>query len=1572
MKQKRTIVAVLLLAALLLAACGQQGSPAATRDEGTISAASQPLAARGGGQPDIFAAAGTIEPTHVETDLFRAKFEGSEVAGTGEVVDGKYRFTATETDGEAWHVKLESNYPTVSGRDYRVTYRFTSDVAGKIKFGDFQEFDIQKGENTVTGIMIASGGTSYLDLQLGMLPPFTIEFSEIEVEEYADVVDLEDALETPVNFEKESLVYERHDQGYAALFTRQPDKISLNYVAASWEPGVWKSRLYIHTGLVPQAGVRYRITADVSCDQDLPFEVLFNNDEEEKGYGALYGQNVKAGETTTIEAVIIGGGDGDELVLQLSLGNVQEESTVEVGALHIEKIVDHYKSMLPANFALDKVIATGKMITTLIPVGYKAVPTNVSFDGTDTVYEGHDGDYEVSLEEGSDSATLKITKAPEEGRGVWKAKLFAATGVTLEAGSTYAISFDVSATADQAEYEACFDGDSENAYGALYSRSLTAGGTDHVEYSITPDASHGPLTLRLQLGKTDTTAGNNVTLSNIHISKLTAGEASPVELPDFKYPQGTEGSTDNGSFFLEANSGAEAALTGDGSSATATVTKPGDDWHVKLYAQPGLELQAGETYTISMNVSGAAGCTACYKNVNAGAEEGFGTEPIVDGTITHVVTPAESGTLEILLKIGNVPEGTAVKVSGVKIEKASTDFIPMSLSGFGYPTVTPGSSSDGSFFLEANSGAEAKLTGDGSSATATVTKPGDDWHVKLYAQPGLELQAGETYTISMNVSGAAGCTACYKNVNAGAEEGFGTEPIVDGTITHVVTPAESGTLEILLKIGNVPEGTAVKVSDVNIKESKPKATSILPSAIAFPDSFFLETNSGAEASLSGEGGSATATVTVPGADWNVKFYVKPHTKLEVGKTYQVSLHVSGAAGCPVCFKNLATSAEEGFGVAWLGADDQTVTQTIKPETEGELELLLKIGKVPADTAVTVSGVSVSELTDEFVDTELSGFSYPVTVPDTVSPGSFFLEANSGAAAVLGGNGSSATATVTVPGADWNVKLYAKPNVSLEAGKRYLITMNVTGADGCTACYKNVTSSAEDGFGTEIISSGTVSHAAAPDETGALEILLKIGKVPAGTTVTVSSIQISEYKDGNVDVTPGGFAYPVTTEGSFDAGSFDLEANSGAEAALSGDGSSATATVTKPGADWHVKFYAKPGIELQAGKSYKITMDVTGGDGCTVSYKNTATGAEDGFGTETLASGTVSHTVAVTESGPLEILLKIGNAPADTAVTVKNVKVEEIAFAPGEDIIPSFSYDSTGSVSYAADGGYIVSLDKASDSADFHILQAPAEGRNPWNVKLHVRTGFTPEANKGYRVSFDLASAKPQGTMEVFYDGSSEAAYGQLTGQSLSAGKKTVSYTIMPGSSKGELVLQIRLGKTDGTDGNDYTVSNVKIEEVSFQTKQTPEEKAVTVLWTHETYQSTLTTTPDKATVKVGKIPAEGREPWKTKLFVNTGAKLQEGQKYRVSMIVKSIIPTPFEVCFNNGEEEKGLGAIFGLISKPSGQYVEYVTYAKQDTDLVIQLSLGNCAPPNSVILDSVRVEKAGEIQIVSDTIYSFK
>ncbi len=1859
MKRTKTMIAIVLLLSLLLFGCTQAIPKAAV---GEIT----PKLAVLSGQEAQAVFSGEATPTYVQNTIFNAKFEGDAVEGSGEAVDGVYRFAATKTDGEAWHVKLECNYPTISGHDYRVTYRFNSDVAGKIKFGDFQEFDIQKGENSVCGIVIATGGTTYLDLQLGMLPPFTIDFTEIEVEEAADEVEYEDALSAPVNFEKEAIVYENHDEGYDTKLTRGSDEISINYTSVPSDAGVWKSKLFVETGLKPEKGTHYRITADVSCDQDMAFEVLLNNDDEEKGYGALYEQKLSAGEVKTCEAVIIGTNGGKELVLQFSFGEAPKGSTINVSNLHVEKIIDHYTNMLADDFALDKVMNTGRVFTYRVPDGYTEIPLDsLSFDGTDTVYEGHDNDYVVNLEESSDSATLNITQAPAEDRGVWKAKLFAATGVTLEAGESYIIKYDITATKDQAEYEACFDGDSENTYGALYGLSLTGGTTETVEYMVTPSESHGPLTIRLQLGKTDTTEGNSVTINNVQVLKCSGETATELDLTGFTYPAGEEAQEEAHSFELEANSGAAATLTGTGDSAIATVTKPGDDWHVKLYAKPGLELEAGETYMVSMKVTGASGCTACYKNTATGDEEGFGKETIVDGTVTHTVTPSENGTLEILLKIGNVAADTQVTVSEVKIEKAGTDydpvdfdfaypvgeedstvnnsfdlsaengaaatltgngssatatvttpgddwhvklyakpgleleagtlymislnvsgaagctvcfkntatgneegfgketisdgtithtvsptesgtleivlkignveagtevtvsdikigkedvdFIPLELSGFAYPVIKPASTSDSQFLLETNEGTKGTLTGDGASATATITKPGDDWHVKLYAFTGITLEKGATYQISMNVSGAAGCTACYKNGTLGQEEGFGTEQIVDGLVTHTVTASENGTLEILLKIGNVAvntnvtvsgikieklepsytdvtvnrgfflennegaqaetlavdansttvkitkpgddwhiklyvqqngltlkkgktyrismnvtgaagceaafkslanydehgfgyivpipdglvthlitpdedagfevvlklgalaEGAEVTVSDIKVEEVENAFTEISLTNFAYPastpaveqkNSFDLTAENGAAATLSGEGNDATATIETSGDDWHVKFYAFTGVELEKGKTYKVNLTVSGASGCTVCYKNGTTFNEEGFGTEIVS--ESTVTHEISPEENGKLEILIKIGNLAAGSQVTISNVEVYEYKLGIVDITPESFAYPVTTAGSVTKNNFDLEANEGTAATLSGTEDSASATVTKPGDDWHVKFYVKPGITLEKGKTYRISMDVSGAAGCMACYKNTNSGDEEGFGKETIADGTVTHSVTANENGGLEILLKIGNVAAGTKVTVSNVKVSELQSENEDITPEDFTYPPQTEEVPTGSSFELEANSGAEAALSGDGKSAIATVTKPGDDWHVKLYAKPGIELEAGKTYRISMNVTGAEGCTACYKNTATGDEEGFGSESITDGLVSHTVAVTENGVMEILLKIGNVPAGTEVVVSDVKIEEISFGTSENILSSISYDSIGSISYAADNGYIVEVDKNSDSAEVNILQAPEEGRNPWNMKLFVRTGFKPEEGKGYRVSFDIESAKKQGMFEVFYDGGSEAAYGALYNQSLAGGKQTVSYEFLTDASTGELVLQIRLGKTDGTDGNSYTISNVKLEEISYKTSNVPETQAVTVLWAHEDYSATMEKAPSKVTVKIDKVPAEGKEPWKTKLFVYTLATLEAGQKYRISFEVKSTIAENFEICFNNGEEEKGLGAMYGLTLSPSGKYIEYVTYAKQNTNLVIQLSLGTLSASNSVTIENVQVTKAGQVNLISDTIYTFK
>ena len=1760
------IIVVMLLLAYLLSSYGQTAAlgirvPVRTGnsvDRDAVLVTEELAADESETEPILSTLAAAERPARQakEADsLFRAKFEGDRVAGSGEVVNGEYRFAATKTDGEAWHVKLESNYPTVSGRDYRVTYHFHSNVRGKVKFGDFQEYEIQPGENTVTGMLIATGGTSYLDLQLGMLPPFSIDFHSVEVEEYADEVEYEDALSVPVNFEKEKIVYERHDQGYAPIPTREKDGISLYYFATAWDTGVWKSRLYVKTSLVPEAGVHYRITADVSCDEDMPFEVLFNNGDEEKGYGALYGQSLTAGETKQVEAVIIGSGGGDSLVLQFSLGEAPEESTVKINNVHVEKIRDRYTNMLPSGFALNKVVETGKILHAAIPTSFKPVSlSNFSWSGVDTVFTGADDGYVVSLEEGADSATMRISQAPASDRGVWKAKLYAATGVTLQAGTTYRIKYDLQSEKDQAEYEVCFDGSTENAYGALYGRSLTAGGTDSVEYFVTPEESRGPLTLRLQLGKTDTTEGNTVTLRNLSVESVTPQVGNPQTVA---LSAGGEGNT-----WEEHTDGLEQTLELSGGTATLNISKArseGGVWSSKLFIRTGVTPEAGARYRVSAALA-ATGDTGEFEILyqNTAASDLYGGQWGLTGAGTYssdFTAPADGcGELVFVFQLGNSAAGNTVTVSDLQVRKLSGgEAQAVELSGFAYPVTTDGTTATipAAYASQSISLGLSEAHDDGYDQTLSEnsltinTVPGTGvWCSKLFVDTGVTPEQGAKYKVTASVNSVKAIPQfeiCYNN--GGTEKGYGAlynQSIGEGESKSLVyefdvaSDASTDKLVLQFMLGKSPAGNTFTVSSVKVE----KLTHEQLTTVTVPAGYQAVTLSGLSASEGHDdgyeqslSGMALSISAVPASDtgvWKSKLFVDTQMTPEAGAKYQVtaSMTAEKGFGFEICYNK--GSAEKGYGALYGQSIADSETKTFTGEFEvpsdavelSNLVLQFQLGSSPAENTITVNSVTVSKWEDEHqsqsttsgdfwvevpvalsaseghddgFEQSVSGTTLTVSTVPTVDPGvwcsklfantgtsleagakykvtanigstkamdfeiclnngdvekgyealyglhldggeskdfikefdvpsdltannlvlqfmlgkspagnavtlnsvtvekwvpehqvttggttdkkSFDLECSNGTDATLSGNGSSATATVTTPGDDWHVKLYAKPGVTLEAGSTYQITMNVTGASGCTACYKNTSTGAEDGFGTEAISSdGTVTHTVTPTESGTMEILLKIGNVAANTAVTVSDISITKLGTE----TPGdNLMTGSLTAGT--SGSVNFWAHEDYAAALTGDGSSASLAISNAPAEgreaWKVKLFVETGIPLSAGKHYRISADVSASADTDyeICYNNGA--EEKGVGALYGLHAATAAQTAVYEATPgadanLVLQFNLGWAVSPDTVTVSNVKVEELSYATGDAVLPSFSYDSVGNLSTAADAGYITSLDQDASSATLRIHEAPGN-RNPWNVKLNVRTGFTPAAQQGYRISFDIDAAGSQDLFEVFFDGNTEAAYGALYGQSLSTDKKTVSALLMPGDSRGELTLQIRLGKTNGTGGNTYTVSNLKIEEVTFRYTQTPETKEAVSVDTQKGYQTKLERKAGTATLKLDKTPSEGREPWKNKLFVVPGTTLRAGQKYRISMDVKSIIPAPFEICFNNGGEEKGLGAIYGLLATPSGYHVEYVTYPKQDTLLELQLSLGNCAAPNSIIVSGVKVERAGAVDMVSDTVYTF-
>ena len=568
--------------------------------------------------------------------------------------------------------------------------------------------------------------------------------------------------------------------------------------------------------------------------------------------------------------------------------------------------------------------------------------------------------------------------------------------------------------------------------------------------------------------------------------------------------------------------------------------------------------------------------------------------------------------------------------------------------------------------------------------------------------------------------------------------------------------------------------------------------------------------------------------------------------------------------------------------------------------------------------------------------------------------------------------SSATmafSSVASDKADWKAKLFVETGAKLKAGKVYSIRYRIKAdkAFKYNLFYNNGAEEKAVGDYYELKAGTlrTVEHEVSPEKDAELVMQFMLGTTNAPNKVTISDVKVEEI----VGARASG-SYPV-----------NYWAHEDYKVKASNTKKSATLTVTKAprtGREaWKVKLFAETGAKLKAGKTYRVTVGVKANKALTydICYNNGGAEAELGakYGlAATKAKKIIRYNVTPKENSDLIVQLGLGNAVKKTDVTISDIKVEEVLYTSAKTTIPKYRYDSVGYFSRGSDPGYLTSLDQNASSATFRIKHAPATDRHAWSAKVVVRTGITPKPGKGYRINFNVDAAKEQNLFEVFYDGNEELAYGALYEQHLSAGRNPFSYTIMPGDNKGEIVLQLRFGETNGTDGNAYDISGFTVEEVTFVQQRRPEIKDATELALQDGYTATLKRAADSATVQIVDTPAEEElEAWKNKLFCYTGVVFEPGEKYRVTMNVKSIIPAPFEVCFNKGDEEKGIGGIFGLMSQPYGEYVEFTTYAKEEAALVVQLSLGNCVAPNTVFFRDIKVEKAGKIDLVSDTIYTF-
>ena len=163
-----------------------------------------------------------------------------------------------------WKVKLEKDISGKAGQCYEVTYKFTSDAAGRIKFVNddavyygSNEFDVAVGENTFT-VQFKYGGKPYSCLELGGLGKFKLVLTDYTIKEIEEPQVVTNGFESFKGWTEASM----------KPLTREDTADSMTLISDN-EPGDWwKVKLENNFKLEPGKTyeVVYTFTSDAEGD----------------------------------------------------------------------------------------------------------------------------------------------------------------------------------------------------------------------------------------------------------------------------------------------------------------------------------------------------------------------------------------------------------------------------------------------------------------------------------------------------------------------------------------------------------------------------------------------------------------------------------------------------------------------------------------------------------------------------------------------------------------------------------------------------------------------------------------------------------------------------------------------------------------------------------------------------------------------------------------------------------------------------------------------------------------------------------------------------------------------------------------------------------------------------------------------------------------------------------------------------------------------------------------------------------------------------------------------------------
>jgi len=215
--------------------------------------------------------------------------EGALTPATGTQSADGLTLVNTNAATDWWKVKLEQDMPADKGGYYCVTFKFTSDASGRIKFVNdnatyygSNEYDVMPGDNTFS-VELQSGGNTYSCLELGGLGPCELVFTDITVEkiekpEKSPVTPGSDSQTTGTRFGSFNVWTDSSVQ----KLTRTDTATTLTLTSKNAQTDWWKVKL--EKDIIGTAGQWYEVT--YAFTSDATGRIKFVNDD-----AAYYGSN---------------------------------------------------------------------------------------------------------------------------------------------------------------------------------------------------------------------------------------------------------------------------------------------------------------------------------------------------------------------------------------------------------------------------------------------------------------------------------------------------------------------------------------------------------------------------------------------------------------------------------------------------------------------------------------------------------------------------------------------------------------------------------------------------------------------------------------------------------------------------------------------------------------------------------------------------------------------------------------------------------------------------------------------------------------------------------------------------------------------------------------------------------------------------------------------------------------------------------------------------------------------------------------------------------------------------------